>query len=743
MNYVYTFLIGEAVKATIVLKLSGFPTFITPNELADFEAFASPYFTLRYTDNRKNYEKIYEEACEPFGHFDCTTIPQPVVTFKYQPVADVRFSEVDMVVEFTLIAQEDFTALKKKLDPAKVGKTFDGAARDVWSKDFADLFKAYADAYLDLTDQLELDRQTGLTIKENTKLERLKDEIAMIRTTISMPIMKPFIADLLKSRSKPAALAVEPLLEFVSGEIKSLNPFPGGLFSIEEFNFEQIILDPTDTNPTLLFSNTEVSITVNFMSDPSVPVDLNVIPDKQFVGQVINDVLTIAIETGFLDAELSAMDMIDVIVEDPVIYNVAVSQPGENSKDGTNVDGAAESPDGTNGDGTESPDGTNGDGAGDNSQDGSNGNGSGGTDGSQEASDESSDDSAAAPAVITMKANLAVATTEPFSPELANPDSAAAKKLAKSISDPLLPSLAQNNPFPGGKTDVTVTFEEVTSPQKRRRRNTPGTKANIEVSYTSDPAVPVDQVEIPKTDDLASTIVAASKTALENSDVVDKAKLADLVADVEEPEIPSVDVSTLQCDPLVDIESFSEVFCSPSSFGVKIPLCAFKNLEIEHLIDTGMYLTGDDQPTNCLGTRVGEFVIYETAPDQCNTATDSADGKLTYTSGVTFEQGNSNSVISRKRKVHVAFECSFDLEIQVSLTDGFTSSIVNIEAELESGESEIGVEMALFEDDTFATQLGTIQSDTVHYNVPDVIHIGLSTQEDVHIQLEKCWATPR
>ena len=51
--------------------------------------------------------------------------------------------------------------------------------------------------------------------------------------------------------------------------------------------------------------------------------------------------------------------------------------------------------------------------------------------------------------------------------------------------------------------------------------------------------------------------------------------------------------------------------------------------------------------------------------------------------------------------------------------------------------------MALFEDDTFATQIAEIPSDTIHYNVPDLIHIGISTQEDVHIQLEKCWATPR
>ena len=115
----------------------------------------------------------------------------------------------------------------------------------------------------------------------------------------------------------------------------------------------------------------------------------------------------------------------------------------------------------------------------------------------------------------------------------------------------------------------------------------------------------------------------------------------------------------------------------------------------------------------------------------------------TYTSGVSFEQGQSNAIISRKRKVHVAFECSFNREIQISLADGFTSSIVHVEAELESGESEVGVNMALFEDNTFSTQLGTIPSDTVHYNVPDLIHIGISTQEDLHIQLEKCWATPR
>ena len=235
MTLVYTLMVGQAIKVTMELKLDGFPTFVTKDQLRDLERFASPYFTLRYTDDRNNYEKIYEEACEPLGYWDCTSIPQPVVNFYFNPAADVRFDEVDMVVEFTLIAQKDHKDIKQKFDPVRMGRTFNGAAKDIWSKDFATELRDYVNKKIGQNfGPTEMDRITSMdVVEEKTKVERLEGEIMMIKSTITLPIMESFTDDFSNSKSKSAAKAAASLLAFASEKVKALNPFPGGLFAID------------------------------------------------------------------------------------------------------------------------------------------------------------------------------------------------------------------------------------------------------------------------------------------------------------------------------------------------------------------------------------------------------------------------------------------------------------------------------------------------------------------------------
>ena len=80
----------------------------------------------------------------------------------------------------------------------------------------------------------------------------------------------------------------------------------------------------------------------------------------------------------------------------------------------------------------------------------------------------------------------------------------------------------------------------------------------------------------------------------------------------------------------------------------------------------------------------------------------------------------------------------------VSLDNGISSSIINLETELDSESTSIPITMGLFTDDTYLDELTQVPS----YNVPEMMHIGIyaddqgQSQSEFNLALKTCWATP-
>jgi len=102
------------------------------------------------------------------------------------------------------------------------------------------------------------------------------------------------------------------------------------------------------------------------------------------------------------------------------------------------------------------------------------------------------------------------------------------------------------------------------------------------------------------------------------------------------------------------------------------------------------------------------------------------------------EQGTSNDIITRKRTLMLDFGCDFGLDHTLTLSDGFTPSITNVEVDMGTQEGVFDVTMALYTEDNF---LAVVEG-ALELNVPEPIHVQV-TSDDLTVQLKRCWATPR
>ena len=103
--------------------------------------------------------------------------------------------------------------------------------------------------------------------------------------------------------------------------------------------------------------------------------------------------------------------------------------------------------------------------------------------------------------------------------------------------------------------------------------------------------------------------------------------------------------------------------------------------------------------------------------------------------------GETNGPIARNRVIDIGFSCAFELDVTVSLDSGITPLTTSIEIALDSQESLFDVEMALFTDETFSTQV----EGEFEVNVPDMLYLNINLvagSDELVVRGKKCWATP-
>ena len=86
----------------------------------------------------------------------------------------------------------------------------------------------------------------------------------------------------------------------------------------------------------------------------------------------------------------------------------------------------------------------------------------------------------------------------------------------------------------------------------------------------------------------------------------------------------------------------------------------------------------------------------------------------------------------------IDFGCDFALDHTLTLSDGFSPSITNIEVDMGTQAGVFDVQMGLFTDNTFATAV----NGALELNVPEPVHVQVSS-DDLTVQMKRCWATPR
>ena len=192
------------------------------------------------------------------------------------------------------------------------------------------------------------------------------------------------------------------------------------------------------------------------------------------------------------------------------------------------------------------------------------------------------------------------------------------------------------------------------------------------------------------------------------------------------------------------VHDSASVACNASGMTVTIPKCAFDNMR--NLDVSSAFLNGPKSDGNtsnaggdeCKGSLVGDDYIFTSAVGTCGNKIANNGTHMTYSNAIQAQQGTSNGVITRMRTLMIDFSCEFDLDYTVSLADGADTSLTNIELDMGTELGQFKVTMDLFKDDTFTEKV----TGALSLNVPEPVHVEVRNN-DLTIQMKKCWATPR
>ena len=198
--------------------------------------------------------------------------------------------------------------------------------------------------------------------------------------------------------------------------------------------------------------------------------------------------------------------------------------------------------------------------------------------------------------------------------------------------------------------------------------------------------------------------------------------------------------TTSRCSGL---ETFQDaiVTCETDEFSLTIPDCVFITNDLEDQIDDQIYLSPDNQPTECYGQIQSGNVYYNANIDGCS-ATESNGTHYLRKSTLVYERGVANSVISRRSFVRVQFACATPINIFVSIENGIASSEISVNETLEHEAMDIEVGMGLFQSQSFSNQLTNVNDFTFDIEEPMFVGISMINGGDMELRLKNCWATP-
>ena len=205
----------------------------------------------------------------------------------------------------------------------------------------------------------------------------------------------------------------------------------------------------------------------------------------------------------------------------------------------------------------------------------------------------------------------------------------------------------------------------------------------------------------------------------------------------------AVDQVSANCAGDETVEGSSTVTCDAGGMTVAINKCAFDNmgnLDVAEAFMNGPSSAGADTNDGgdaCKGVLTGDDYVFTSVLGTCGNAVSNNGTHMSYVNAVQAQQGTSNDVITRKRTLMIDFGCDFALDHILTLTEGFSPTITNIEVDMGTEEGEFEVTMAVYTDDQFTD----VMTGPLELNVPDPIHVQISN-DDLTVQLEKCWATP-
>lgn len=185
------------------------------------------------------------------------------------------------------------------------------------------------------------------------------------------------------------------------------------------------------------------------------------------------------------------------------------------------------------------------------------------------------------------------------------------------------------------------------------------------------------------------------------------------------------------------------VDCDASGITVTVPKCAFDNME--NLDVAAAFLNGPKEAGNtsndggeaCKGNLSGDDYVFAANVGDCGTQISNNGTHMVYMNAIQAQQGTSNGVITRMRTLMIDFSCEFSLDHTVSLADGVSPSLTNIEVDMGTETGTFEVSMDLYTDSTFTDMV----TGALTLNVPDPIHVQVRNNE-LTVQMKTCWATP-
>ena len=194
-----------------------------------------------------------------------------------------------------------------------------------------------------------------------------------------------------------------------------------------------------------------------------------------------------------------------------------------------------------------------------------------------------------------------------------------------------------------------------------------------------------------------------------------------------------------QCVGDETIQGSATVSCSANGMEVVIDGCAVDNMVN---LDINAAMLGNDASEGCKGTYNSDTNVYvfSSGIGECNTQAvhNNTAGTLTYSNFVRAEQGLQTGPITRVRSMNIDFSCEFEMMHTLSLAQGFSPTLSHFEVSMPMQTGSFSVEMAVYTDDSFTTAA----DGALDIQVPEPIHIQVHS-DDMTVQLESCWATPR